>query len=349
MYKKFTESAVVIVDSTAMLGDILNYLYKFNFKKIIFLKKKNLRIRLNLLKKYNFNITIINYQNQEFNYNLIKKKNIYSYLDDTFFLLRSTKFVNFNLFKLHKVFLKNNKKLVITISNKKRKVENTEIFFLKKNMLDIYDFNFTNILKNSNYKLNITDSEFIHIKKKYCKKDINNFFSNIYSRSIILDRDGVINVNKGYVAFKKDFIFQEGAIKAIKYLNNNNYNIFVVSNQSGIARGYFSEEDVKKLHNYLRDELTNNFSFINKIYYSPFHKKGIIKKYTKNSSCRKPGIKLFKILTKEWGIVNKKNLMMIGDQKSDIEFARNAKINSAFFSGGSLYSFVRKLKLDKKF
>ena len=79
MYKKFTESAVVIVDSTAMLGDILNYLYKFNFKKIIFLKKKNLRIRLNLLKKYNFNITIINYQNQEFNYNLIKKKNIYSY------------------------------------------------------------------------------------------------------------------------------------------------------------------------------------------------------------------------------------------------------------------------------
>ena len=151
------------------------------------------------------------------------------------------------------------------------------------------------------------------------------------------------------MTFKKDFIFQQGAIKAIKYLNNNNYNIFVVSNQSGIARGYFSEEDVKKLHNYLRDELTNNFSFINKIYYSPYHKKGIIKKYTKNSSCRKPGIKLFKILTKEWGIVNKKNLMMIGDQKSDIEFARNAKINSAFFSGGSLYSFVRKLKLDKKF
>jgi len=343
---KFINSALVVIDNKILLNQILNYLYKFNFKKIILLKNKNLKISLSLIKKYNFDLTVLNYKNQKFNYNLIKEKKIFRCLDNKFLLLRTSKFINFNLFHLYKIFLKNNNKLVITINKKNKGLDNAEIFFLKKNFLNTYDFSFKNILKNFNYKINFTNSEFIKVKKNFSKKRINNFFSKIYSRSIILDRDGVINVNKGYVGFKKDFIFNKGAIKAIKFLNDNNYNIFVISNQSGIARGYFADKDVKRLHDYLRNILTKNFSFINKIYYSPYHIDGIIKKYKKKSSCRKPGIKLFKILCREWCIKNKNFIIMIGDQKSDIEFAKNANIKSAFFNGENLYSFIKKLKLD---
>ena len=182
------------------------------------------------------------------------------------------------------------------------------------------------------------------------KKNLNNlkikkFFLKIYSKSIIFDRDGVINVNKGYVGFKKDFYFQNGAIKAIKELNKNGYNIFVVSNQSGIARGYFSDKDVKYLHIYLRDVLSCHNCFINKIYYSPYHKDGIIKKYSKKTDCRKPGIKLFKTIEKEWEIKINKSTFMIGDQITDIQFAKNANIQSALFKRGNLFSFVKNLKL----
>jgi D-glycero-D-manno-heptose 1,7-bisphosphate phosphatase len=158
-----------------------------------------------------------------------------------------------------------------------------------------------------------------------------------------LDRDGVINENKGYVGFKKDFKFQSGAIKAIKYLYNNNYNIFVVSNQSGIARGYFTISDVENLHEYLRNSIIENKATINKIYFSPYHKDGIIKKYKKKSSCRKPGTKLFKTLVKEWGIENYSKIIMIGDQSSDKKFAHNANIKFSFFKRGNLYSLIRKL------
>ena len=98
----------------------------------------------------------------------------------------------------------------------------------------------------------------------------------------------MINVNKGYVGFKKDFVFQKGAIKALKYLNDNKYNIYVVTNQSVIARGYFSENDVINLHNFIIYQLEIRGIYINKFYYSPYHKDGIVTKYKKNSSCRKP-------------------------------------------------------------
>ena len=88
-------------------------------------------------------------------------------------------------------------------------------------MISKYDFSFSNIYKRSVYKLYIVNKEYLKFHKKIQVSKVKNFFSKIYSKSIILDRDGVINVNKGYVGYKKDFIFQPGAIRAIKYLNKN--------------------------------------------------------------------------------------------------------------------------------
>jgi D-glycero-D-manno-heptose 1,7-bisphosphate phosphatase len=159
-----------------------------------------------------------------------------------------------------------------------------------------------------------------------------------------LDRDGVINSSKpnnGYVGSLKHFKWVLGAIKAIKYLNEKNYKVVVVTNQSGVARGFFTIKGVKKIHSYIQKRLKENDAKIDGFYFCPFHKDGIIKKYKKNSSLRKPNIGMFHLAQKRWNI-DKKNSFMIGDQKTDIEFAKRAKIKGYLFNIKNLYIFIRK-------
>ena len=70
-----------------------------------------------------------------------------------------------------------------------------------------------------------------------------------------LDRDGVLNVDTGYVYKKSEFEWTEGAIETVKFLNQNNFLVIVVTNQAGIGRGYYTEEDVNKLHDFMNEEL----------------------------------------------------------------------------------------------
>ena len=161
-----------------------------------------------------------------------------------------------------------------------------------------------------------------------------------------LDRDGVINSSKycnGYIGKLKYFKWIPGAIKAIKYLNKNNYKVVVVSNQSGIARGFFKIKDVEKIHSYIKKKLTENEATIHKFYFCPFHKDGVIKKYKKNSILRKPGIGMFLKACKVWNI-DKKKSFMIGDQATDMEFAKRAKIRGYLFNEKNLYNFVKVIK-----
>ena len=136
-----------------------------------------------------------------------------------------------------------------------------------------------------------------------------------------LDRDGVINkttFNKGYIGRIKDFKLIPGSIKAIVYLKSLNYKVVVVSNQSGIARGYFKTNDVYKIHKHLQELLKKKNSQIDKILFCPFHKDGKIKKYKKKSELRKPDNGMFKIINKKWK-VDKKKSFMIGDQDTDMQ------------------------------
>ena len=100
-----------------------------------------------------------------------------------------------------------------------------------------------------------------------------------------LDRDGVLNsskINNGYVGFIKNFKWIKGAKKTIKFLKSKNYKVVIVSNQSGVSRGYFSIKDVYKLHRYMKIELKKMGTNIDKIFFCPYHQDGIIKKYKKN-------------------------------------------------------------------
>ena len=161
---------------------------------------------------------------------------------------------------------------------------------------------------------------------------------------VLLDRDGVINsdkLNNGYVGSLKYFKWVPGAIKAIKLLNDKNYKVVVVTNQSGVARGFFTIKNVRKIHSYIQKKLKKNGAKIDAFYFCPFHKDGIVKRFKKNSILRKPNIGMFRLVKKKWRI-DKKNSFMIGDQKTDMEFAKRAKIKGYLFNQKNLYQFIKK-------
>jgi len=158
-----------------------------------------------------------------------------------------------------------------------------------------------------------------------------------------LDRDGVLNrsdIKNGYIGHIKDFKWVSGAKKAIKLLKMKNFKVVIVSNQSGIARGFFSIKDVYKLHRYLKQELIKFGTSVDKIFFCPFHKDGVIKKYTKNSTLRKPKIGMFLKASNIWNI-DKQKSFMIGDQKTDMQFAKSAKIKGYLFKEKNLFNFIK--------
>ena len=161
-----------------------------------------------------------------------------------------------------------------------------------------------------------------------------------------LDRDGVINksnIQNGYIGKIKYFKFIPGSIKAIRHLKKLNYKVVIVSNQSGIARGFFKITDVYKIHKHLQSTLKKKGTKIDKIIFCPFHIDGIVKKYKRLSKLRKPEIGMFKKINNIWK-VDKKKSFIIGDQKSDMQFAKKSGIKGYYFNEKNLYKFIKSKK-----
>tara|TARA_B100000902_G_C26714091_1_gene623342 strand:- start:11 stop:511 length:501 start_codon:yes stop_codon:yes gene_type:complete len=154
-----------------------------------------------------------------------------------------------------------------------------------------------------------------------------------------LDRDGVINKEKGYLYRIDDFEWIEGAKESIKYLNDNGYYVFVVTNQSGIAKGYYSEEDVIYLHNYINNELKSINAHIDEFFYSPFHPDNT-KDYLNLSHLRKPDTGMLKLAATKWSI-DKSNSFLIGDKLTDIECAEKFLIRGHLYKNGNLLKFIK--------
>ena len=164
-----------------------------------------------------------------------------------------------------------------------------------------------------------------------------------------LDRDGVINknlINNGYIGKVSDFKFVHGALNAIKLLKLSGYKVVVVTNQSGIARGYFKYRDVQKIHAYIQKRLKKFNTRIDAFYFCPYHIDGIIKKYTKNSKLRKPDNGMFKLANKRFNI-DMPESFMIGDQVTDRMFAKKSNLKFFMFKEKNLLQFViKKIKLS---
>ena len=160
--------------------------------------------------------------------------------------------------------------------------------------------------------------------------------------AIFLDRDGVLNVDYGYVNKIKDFEWIKDAREAIGYINSKNYYIFVVTNQSGIAREFYTEKDVVILHDYMVDELKEYGAQINEFFYSPYHPEVYNKKYNHLAHLRKPKTGMLDQAAEKWDI-DKNNSFMVGDKDKDVECAKNFGIKGYLFKGGSLLDFIREI------
>ncbi len=141
-------------------------------------------------------------------------------------------------------------------------------------------------------------------------------------KAVFLDRDGTINEEMGYINHASRFIVFDFVPEAIKTLNECGFLVFVVTNQSGIARGYFNEDLLLKLHTSLISKVEKEQAKIEKIYYCPHHPKEGISKYRVDCDCRKPKPGMIEKAKNEYNI-DLKNSYIIGDRYKDIQFGKN--------------------------
>lgn len=140
-------------------------------------------------------------------------------------------------------------------------------------------------------------------------------------KTIFLDRDGVINIDKHYLYKIEDFEFTNKLFETCKHFQSLGYQIIVITNQSGIGRGYFSEEDFNKLTTWMIEEFKNNNIDILDVFYCPHEPND-------NCECRKPKPGMINEACKKYEI-DLNNSWMIGDKPSDIEVAFNAGISNS--------------------
>ena len=368
---------MAIFNKKPFLEYIIQNYSKYHFKNIFILTgyKSDIIYKKFNNKYYNFNLIKCLKELRPIGtagaLSILKKKNV-----NDFILINGDTFLDINLNQLIKScsknsygsitlvkndFYKSNRKLS-TLALRENKIiyqdksnfMNGGIYFFKKKIFKLIKNKNTslendilpNLIKNKkisgiktkNFFLDIgTPENFKKAKKIISKKFI--------KRAAFLDRDGVINFDKGYVHKIKDFKFRPNVIKGLKFLRNNDYYIFVVTNQAGIGKGIYTEKQFFNLQNYIKQKLQKKDIFFDDINFCPYHPEAKIKKYRKISQLRKPGNLMIKQIRNKWSIKLNKSFM-IGDQVTDKICAKNSKLYFEY----SKKDFLSQVKqINKKF
>lgn len=151
-------------------------------------------------------------------------------------------------------------------------------------------------------------------------------------KAVFLDRDGVIIEDIGYLDECSKVEFLPGVSESIKLLNKNGFKVIVATNQSGVARGYFTEERVKEINGYIQETLAKQGAVIDKTYYCPHYIEGTVEEYRKECRCRKPEPGMLEEAAGEFNI-DLKSSFVIGDKISDIEAGYRVGSRTIFLAG----------------
>jgi D-glycero-D-manno-heptose 1,7-bisphosphate phosphatase len=166
--------------------------------------------------------------------------------------------------------------------------------------------------------------------------------------AIFFDRDGVLNEDSGYVFETSKLRWVEGAREAVKAANDAGYFVFVVTNQSGVARGLYEEAHVDALHKWMADDLATIGAHIDAFEYCPYHPEAVIERYRRVSPRRKPAPGMIKDLLERFPVDVGRSIL-IGDKPTDLEAARAAGVRGYLFSDGNLAELLRSLvRLNKE-
>ena len=159
------------------------------------------------------------------------------------------------------------------------------------------------------------------------------------NKACFLDRDGVLNEDVGYLHKSEDFRWINGAVEAIKLLKKNNFLVIVITNQSGVRRGYFTSKDVTNLHEWMNKILKKEGIQINDFFFS--------EDLPNNNpeSRRKPSPKMINEAVEKYNL-DKTRCFMVGDKKTDLIAAKNASIKGFLFKGGDLSVKISKILKD---
>ena len=332
-------------------GDQIKKIYhnkKFNFvESEVLIEKKPLGTGgcLSLIKKkVNKNFIVIN-GDSFFDYNLAKLLKYKKNISDVEIML--TKNINYReVNKLSNIGIKKSRAIVKKNSN----LINCGIYLFNKNHIKKFNTEYQSLendflekkIKQRKILANYSDGYFVDIGLKknlnYAKKTLKKITK---KPAVFFDRDGVLNHDFGYVYKFNNFKWMTGSIAALKYLNKKNIYIFIVTNQSGIGRGYYKINQFNKLHIKIKDFLSKRNIYIDDVVYCPHHPKFADGKYKKKCKCRKPGNKLINDLQKKWNIDMKKSFM-IGDKSTDEICAKKSKLKF-FYRDKDLYKQIKKL------
>lgn len=161
-------------------------------------------------------------------------------------------------------------------------------------------------------------------------------------KAVFFDRDGTLNVDVDYLYRIDDLRWMPYAREALAFLAQREYTIFIVTNQSGIARGYYTLDQMNSLHKKMTDDALAYGAKIEKVYFCPHHKEGKIAEFSVDCLCRKPKAGMLLRCFEEYDI-DKAASFMVGDSKRDVECAENAGIRGYLYQGGSLLEFVKNI------
>lgn len=158
--------------------------------------------------------------------------------------------------------------------------------------------------------------------------------------ALFLDRDGVCNIDHGWVGTRDRFEWMPGAKAAMRMAHVRGWHVFVVTNQSGVARGLYDEAAVQALHRWMLDEVLQSGGTIDDVRYCPFHPEAAVPAYRRSSSWRKPEPGMILDLLRAWEL-DPRQCVLVGDQATDMAAAAAAGMAGYLFPGGDLAEFVR--------